>query len=130
MSHNLTLHATVEAVLSFKGDVKKPCTIAEPIRLWQTPTEVTETIMGFATHEERLAAYKRWALLRETPKHQRITWDDNDPTLGLDFDGDGNQIIVGKSVRQSIETVGEAHVRELDETLARYEDWDFEWSWE
>ena len=129
MSDNLTLHATAQATLYLKGDVEKPYTLEEKISLWQVSTKVTEVILGFKTHEERLAAYKGWALLNNTP-HEHVSWDDNDPTVDLDFDDDGNQIIVGESVRQSTETEGEAHVRELEEILANYEGWTFEWSWE
>lgn len=129
MSKTLTLHVGAETTIYLKGHPPKPYTIEKSIPLWTVYTKDTETILSFTTHEERLAAYKSWALLRETPQ-ERITWDDNDPTVDLDFDKDGNQIIVGKSVRQSIETEGEAHVRELDEILEIYEGWTFEWSWE
>ena len=128
MTKNLTLHAVADTTLYLKGHPPKPYTIEKSIPLWTVHTKDTETILSFASHEERLAAYKVWALLRKTPQ-ERITWDDNDPTVDLDFDDDGNQIIVGESVRQSTETEGEAHVRELEEILANYEGWSFEWSW-
>lgn len=128
MSHNLTLCATAQATLYLKGGLEKLRTIEEAVPLWQVPTKVTETILGFTNHEERLAAYKGWALLREGAR-ERITWDKDDPTVDLDFDEDGNQIIVGNSVSRDLWTEGEAHVRELDEILARYEGWTFEWSW-
>jgi hypothetical protein len=129
MTKNLTLHAVAETTIHLLSHPPKPYTIEKSIPLWTVHTKDTETILSFASHEERLAAYKVWALLRKTPQ-ERITWDDNDPTVDLDFDDDGNQIIVGASVRQSTETEGEAHVRELEEILANYEGWTFEWSWE
>jgi hypothetical protein len=128
MSDNLTLNATAQATLYLKGDVEKPYTLEEEISLWQVPTKVTKAILGFDTHEERFAAYKAWALLNDALR-ERITWDNDDPTVDLDFDEEGNQIIVGESVQRSLETVGEAHIRDLDEILARYEGWTFEWSW-
>lgn len=129
MSMNLTLHAVAETTIYLLSHPPKPYTIEEKICLWQVPQKVTDVILGFATHEERLAAYKGWALLHETPQ-ERITWDKDDPTVDLDFDEDGNQILVGKSVQRSFETKGEAHVRDLDEILEIYEGWTFEWSWE
>ena len=130
MSDNLTLHATVQATIYLlRGGGEKPYTVEEKISLWQVPTKVTKAILGFATHEERLAAYKGWALLNDTLQ-EHVSWNNDDPTVDLDFDVNDNQIIVGESVRQSTETEGEAHVRELEEILANYEGWTFEWSWE
>ncbi len=128
MTKNLTLHATVKATLYLKGGTEVEKTLEEPIPLWEVPTKITEVILAFSNHEEKLAAYKGWALLRETPQ-EKVTWDSNDPTVELGFDEDGNQIIIGDTVRRSTETEGEAHLRELDRILAQYEGWTFDWSW-
>ncbi len=128
MSDNLTLHAVCQSALFLKGGVTKPYTVSEKISLWQVPTKVTKAILAFKTHEERLAAYKGWALLNDTP-HETVTWEADDPTVCIDFDDDFNQIIAGDTVRREVKTLGQIHVDELEENLAGYEGWDVEWSY-
>jgi hypothetical protein len=128
MGKSLTLHAACQATLFLKGGVAKPYTVEEKISLWGTPAKVTDAILAFETFEERLAAYKGWVLLNNTP-HEVVTWEADDPTVSLEFDKDLNQIIVGDTVQREVKTLGELHAQELDQTLARYEGWDFEWSW-
>lgn len=107
----------------------KPYTVTEKISLWQVPTKVTKVILAFVTHEERLAAYKGWALLNDTP-HEVVTWDPDDLTVSIDYDEDCNQIIVGDTVRREVKTLGQLHIEELEDSLTGYEGWDFEWSYE
>lgn len=127
MSLNLTLHAVANATLHLKGG-DSPRKIEEKIPLWQTPTEITNRILALPSHEDRLQAYKDWALTNDDVIEETV-WDPEDPTLQVTLDEDFNHIVTGESVRVVSQTEGEAHVRHLDGTLAGFEGWDFEWSY-
>lgn len=128
LSHNLTLHATARSTIHLKtGDVSR--LLEENIVLLQTPTKVTHQILALPSHEERLQAYKNWALSSNTDVVEEIVWDPEDPTIQIELTEDLDQIVTGDSVRVVTQTVGEAHIQQLEETLAGFEGWDFNWSW-
>jgi hypothetical protein len=109
MSDNITLHASCLATLHLKDGTVADHTIEEKIRLWLTPTVVTNAILALDSHEERLAAYKDWALKTATAPAGGELSDPSGPTLRI---------------------LGEVHVEELEKVLKKYTGWFFEWSWE
>lgn len=122
---NLTLHAVARATLHLStGDV--PYTREKRAPLWQTPTDATRAILALPP-EERLAAYKEWALLRGTGKFCVTVWEEGDPTVTVTVNDDLEQVVVGDTVRQVEMTTGEQHVQDLERWLKKHEGWTFEW---
>ncbi len=127
MSLNLTLHAVALSTIHLKdGDF--PRKIEEKIHLWQTPTEITNRVLALPSPEERLQAYKDWALTNDKVIEETV-WDPEDPTLQVTLDEDFNHVVTGESVRVVTRTVGEAHIQRLETLLAGFKGWDFEWSY-
>lgn len=132
MSLNITLIAVCSATITAKDGRNKNRFFEEKIHLWQTLTNVTVAIMECGTHEERLAMYEKWALLNDTI-HEVTKWDEEDPTVRLEFHEETmKQIVTGDTVTIEEKTMGEIHIQDLHETIAKYKDegWDFEWSYE
>ena len=131
MSLTIMLTAQANATLHLSNGEERRYLVEENIPLNETPTEVTNIILGFKTHEEKLAAYKGWILETFNKVADTVTWDDGDTSVRIEVDllNLTNTIIVGDTVRPETRTMGELIVKDLDDVLQEYESWDFEWSW-
>ena len=131
MSITIRLTAQVNAILQLNNGKQCDHLVEVNIPLRNTPTEVTNIILGFKTHEERLAAYKGWILETYNKVADTVTWDEGDKSVRIEVDPQNltNTIIVGDTVRPETRTVGELMIKDLDDALQDHEFWDFDWSW-
>lgn len=67
MSLNLTVHANIHVEVPFKDGKVRHSVATEEFRVWQTPTDVTFSILGKPTHNEKVKAYKTWVLSLRDP---------------------------------------------------------------
>lgn len=131
MSLTTRLTARAKATLHLRNGEQREYVVEMDIPLFETPTEVTNVILSFKTHEEQLAAYRGWILETHDKVPDTVVWDADDTSVHIDVNplDLAEAVIVGDTVRPETRTMGELIVKDLDDVLQEYESWDFEWSW-